>query len=370
MTTPAGREWAVMTAVERFTINENGLATTTFTVTNLQDRPASVTATVTADDVARGWFTVEEPIRLVDAGHSVSYVVRVAVPPNAPPAEYAFQLVVYSSDKAPEENPTYSSRVWLEVPGAPAPKRRSLKPIVLAASVVTVVVTAVTAVVVGLVIRDRSPRAEPTLAAPTTPPAVAVPDVLGETDVDVIADRITRAGLIPLIKYRHSGSAAGAISQEPGSAQTVAPGTPVEVVVAVVLTAPAAGSVTLELEPQWLPPVRDDIPSRVVARVGLSWEQAEPYVRRWRVVFLTHACRNLGSSRIEAVPFATDAVIVDEPRLRTIRHYTPRVSVPAGQSSPAYSCPGWAEAAHVEPLDDFGLPGPGTALLIQPALPL
>jgi hypothetical protein len=223
----------------------------------------------------------------------------------------------------------------------------------------------VVAALVGLIVRARSPQASPSPSPSPASTAVAVPDVLGETDVEAITDRIASAGLVPIIKYRHSASPAGAVAQEPGPAQIVTFGTPVEVVVAVVLTPPTEGTVTVQLESEPLPSVRADIPRRVVATVGLSWGQAETYVRRWRVVFMTHACRDIDNSRFEVATFATDLLVVDAPQLRTVRHYTPRPSAPA-----AYSCPGWAEAVHVEPLDDFGQPGPGTAILIQPALSL
>jgi hypothetical protein len=362
VTTPPGKDWAVMTAVERFTVNDSGTATTTFTVTNLQDRPASVTAAITADDVASGWFTVEEPVRLVDAGNSVPFVVRVAAPPSAPAAEYAFHLVVYSSDRAPEENPTVSSRVVLEVPATPPRPRRSLKAILLAAGAAAVVTAVVIALAV-LALRDPAPVAAPSPSAT----AVAVPNVIGETDVDGIIDRITGAGLVPLIKYRHSGSPDGAVAQDPDPSRSVAVGTPVEIVVAVVLTPPIEGSVTLQLEPQRLPPVPPDIPERVVARVDLAWQQAEPYVRSWRLLFLPHVCQGPDSDTIDLALFVSEALVVNTPELRTIRHYTPRAGGAA--ASPAYSCPGWAEAVFIEPLDDFGLPGPGMTVLIQPVLP-
>lgn len=366
MTTPQGKDWAVMTAVERLAVNDQGTATTTFTVTNLQDVPSSVTAAIIADDVARGWFTVEEPVRFVEAGHSVSYVVRIATPPSAPAAEYTFQLLAYSSDKAPEENPTFSSRVVLEMPATPS-RKRSLMPILLAAGVVAVVIALVITLVV-VISRDDAPPASPSPPA-TSSAAVSVPNVIGETEVDSITGRITDAGLIPILKYRHSASPAGAIAQNPAPSQVVAPGTPVEVTVAVVLTEPTEGTVTIRVEPQRLPSIGADIPPRVVVNVALSWEQAETYVRAWRVVFLTNVCQQGGARpSMDGALLATQVLVVDTPQLRIVRHYTPRFWVDSGTRTLPYSCSAWAEAAHIEPLDDFGRPGPSTTVLMQPDL--
>lgn len=360
MTTPQGKDWAVMTALERFAVNEKGTATTTFTVTNLQDVPSSVTVTVVADDVASGWFTVEEPVRFVEAGDSVSYVVKVAVPQGAPAAEYTFQLLAYSSDQAPEENPTFSSRVILEIPDTPSLKR-SLKPILLAAAGVTAVAALVVTLVVVLAGGD-TPQVMPSPSA-AFPTAVTVPDVVGEKDVDSIADRITDAGLVPVIKYRHNASPDGVIAQDPAASEVVPAGTPVEVTVAVVLTAPRAGPVTVEVAPVLLPPISPGARKQIVANVGLSWEQTETYVRAWRIVFTAHVC---GDNGLQMPPewFPTHVLIVHTPELRTIRHYTPATGANSGTPALAH-CRATVEAAFVAPLDDFGTAGPSTMLLID-----
>lgn len=117
--------WVVTAGTDTVPLDASRGGEVTFTVTNpgtVQDR--AVLDVVPGEGAERSWFTVAEPQRLLPAGNSVSYLVKIAVPPLGPPGSYTVQARVYSADTAPEESSTLSNRVAFTVAGAPAPKRR------------------------------------------------------------------------------------------------------------------------------------------------------------------------------------------------------------------------------------------------------
>jgi hypothetical protein len=158
--------WVIASAAPAIELSPAGIGETSFTVTNNASRIGrAVLDVVPSEGADPQWFSVVEPQRSVPAGGSVSYPVRVAINPSAPPGSYSFQGRVYSADEAPEENSVLSGRVSLSLarPAVPVPKKRPWWVLAVAALVVVVV-----GVVVALVLANRSgtPAASPAPASP------------------------------------------------------------------------------------------------------------------------------------------------------------------------------------------------------------
>jgi hypothetical protein len=350
VTTPQDKDWAVMTAAEQITADEKRQAQITFTVTNLQRQAASVTTTVVADDVAANWFTIDRPVRYIDRGDSAQFVVRAVVPELAPAADYSFQLLAYSSDIAPEERPTYSSQVRLRVPAKP-PRPRRLKLILLLAGIVLVVASLVTTLVVVLTREDEPPQVLPS-ATPSLPAVVRVPSLRGLNDPDVISAKLAEVGLVADITFVHSTQASGVIDQQPTPLEEVTPGSVVAVQYAIALTAPTDLQIAVTLQPKPIPQ-QGPVPPRTAAEVEISWQQPEPYIRSWQVVFASNVCFGYGYGPFMAL---SDAIVVNATTVRVTRHYVPIRYEAVGWQ--AYSCDSFPERVYVQPLDDLGVPGP------------
>lgn len=117
-------EWAVAAAAPQVSLDAANRAEMTFTVTNPGDAPdRAVFLAEPEEGTPRTWFTVDEPQRLVPPRGSVSYLVTVAVPADAPPGSYALRGCVYSANTAPEESSRRSGRVTFAVRAAERPKR-------------------------------------------------------------------------------------------------------------------------------------------------------------------------------------------------------------------------------------------------------
>ena len=267
--------WVVTTAAERITLNEQRKGETTFTVTNPGpgfDR--AVFDVVPGDGAEAGWFTVEEPQRRVPATTSVSYLLKVGIPPTAPAGQYSIQGRVYSADSAPEEDSVLSSRVVVE---AKAPAQPTAKPkpwwlLAVAALVVLVLV------VVGWLIFRPSGKPE---AKPTATPSAAqvnVPDVTKQTEAQATAN-LQRAGLtVGTIKHRAGAPNDSVLQQSIAGDKTAAPGTAIDLVIAVSLTPskltgpPSGGRLARNTAPL------------------LTWTQNEKYVTRWQVLMRQEVC--------------------------------------------------------------------------------
>ncbi|HET6214420.1 MAG TPA: PASTA domain-containing protein [Micromonosporaceae bacterium] len=295
-------KWVITTATERITLDDAMHGETTFTVTNPGRGPdRAVFEVVPGEGADSAWFSVDEPQRRVPGSGSVSYVMKVALPPGAKPGSYTVQGRVYSADSAPEESSVLSGRLAVEVVGAaaPVPKRRPWWLLAVAALVVIVL-----AVVGWLVFRKEGP-------APTVAPGqVSVPDLsrqsLGQatTNLDVFGLKV---GTVLHQQNPAAGDAVLFQSVAPGA--KVAKGTPVDLVVSVnmsapALTAPGNGAAvpraafTRTLSPlptRAGPSAALASPSAALASPSaplgvLRWTQKEPYVKRWMVTVQYETC--------------------------------------------------------------------------------
>ncbi len=160
--------WVVTAASAAVDLDPARTGEITFTVTNTGAGTGRAVFEIVAPDGADpSWFTVVEPQRTVRAGASVSFLVRIAADPAAPPGAYPVQGLVYSADDAPEEGSVRSGRVAVGVasPAQPPPPRRPWWLVAVAALVVLVLV------VVGWLVFGRG--GTPTVAASGGPGAPA-----------------------------------------------------------------------------------------------------------------------------------------------------------------------------------------------------
>ncbi|MFC4147458.1 hypothetical protein ACFO0M_14475 [Micromonospora mangrovi] len=154
-------EWAVVAAAGAFTLTERNTGELTFTVSNPGEAPDTVVFDVApGEGTQRSWFTVAEPQRVVPGQGSVSFLVRLAVPPGTPPRRYDMTGFAYSANTAPEESSRSSGRVTYDVRAVVPPKRVPWPWLAAAAALVLVVA----GVVVWLVGRGEGDA--PTPAAP------------------------------------------------------------------------------------------------------------------------------------------------------------------------------------------------------------
>lgn len=250
-------EWVVTTVADRVALNPERQGETTFTVTNpTPSQDQAVFEVVAGGGADASWFSVDQPQRHVQGSTSVSYLVKAAVPAQAPPGEYSLQGRVYSAESAPEETSVLSSRVMLEVkPGAPAKRaRRAWWPLAVAGAV------AVVLIVVAIV--ASASRGGP-------PATVAVPNV-GPLTADQAKTALEGAGLVFVLKHRFADKPGPLTQSLPPGAQ-VARGSTVEVVAPAMVTyptptAPANGSTVRA----------GNLPT-------FSWTQPEPYVSSWLI---------------------------------------------------------------------------------------
>jgi len=245
-------EWVAAAGAERLTLAASGTAEKpgpsvgelTFTITNpgpVEDR--AVFEIVPGDGAKKPWFTVDEPQRLVPAGQSVTFLIKVSVPAGEPAGPFWVQGRVYSADTAPEESSRVSGRVTGEI--APTKIKKSKPWWLLAVAALVVVVLGV----VGWLILRR-------------PAETAVPPLTGLTQAQA-QGKLAESGL-SLGQVRSRNQAGGqrtVIEQSIAVGVLAEPGRTIDVVVAVQLTAPVLTS----------PPDHQEF-APDAATPGLEWE--------------------------------------------------------------------------------------------------
>lgn len=334
-------EWVVTTAAERFTLNDARAGEITFTVTNPVRRADRVVFEIVPGEGAdAAWFSVEEPQRLVRGGTSVSYLLKAAIPPEAPPGQYEVQARVYSADTAPEESSVLSSRVLLEVKAAPKPEKKKFPWWIVAVAGLVVLVLSL---VIWLVTRPGGPPEPPTQE---TGAIVTVPDIT-TLDAEKARDALEKAGLTPGVSYRYDPAKIGSVTQSVPAGLRVARGSIVDVVVAVDLkpatpTAPA-NDATVPLAP---PPV-------------LQWKQPEDFVGAWRVEVFQVAC-NYTTAATTAT--CSNLLVIDEvvkaASYRPVLRFTLR---PNNTTAGVFHS--GQVVWRVSPVDAVGTPGPASPLV-------
>jgi PASTA domain. len=352
MGNPANPGWVVTTATERVTLDSERRAEVTVTVTNLHDSAMWATlAVITEDPSTRGWFSVVDADRVVDAGASVPFVVSIGVPPKVRAAEYAFHAVVRSTGAAENEEGVRSNRMLLSVPPWVDPYKRKnrMENIVIAVVMIGFVVLFVGGALWLTSPWDRpSPPPSPSPTGPSVGAQITVPDVVGATNVEAIAETIREAGLVPVIKYEYRpGGGGAAIKQIPGPADLASPGDVVNVTLGVDISPPTI--VSVEIQSRLFPAQIGEVDQlATVADVDLAWEQNEAYVTSWRVLFFKHICHYEGQ---DAGYLATGVGVADTTRFRATRLEYSGVY-------PFVNCPSEPEIAYVAAVDDFGNVGP------------
>ncbi len=102
-------------------------ATLIATVTNTATMPARVVlgafgpAAGSTTPSAVAWVSIERQSRDVAAGATEQFTVTVAPPAQTAGGDYAFRLIAYDSDRAPEEYSDQAQQVAVTVPSRPAP---------------------------------------------------------------------------------------------------------------------------------------------------------------------------------------------------------------------------------------------------------
>lgn len=349
-------KWVVTTAAERIDLGEKRTGEITFTVNNPNGRADRVMFDpVVSEQADESWFTVEEPQRLVRAGASVPYVMKVAVPATAPPGEYAVQARVYSADSAPEESSVLSPRVMLAVPAPPEPVKRKWPWWwwLVAAGLVLVLLIGIGVLVFG---GGGDDEGSPTPTAAPVPQAgeVVMPDLLGESERDALRALAELGITVRPIKYRHDPERADQVlaqSPEPGSATSSDAVVDLEVAVELVAPTITSQAGVLMLEPG------AEIPT-------LEWESGQPQVRHWQVTWSREQCYfrspvlyNNPVNVISACSFPADGIeLADTPSL------TPELTIPApvfGYAVKGDLYSGWVQW-QVAAQDDFGTVGPAS----------
>lgn len=347
-------KWVVTAAAERMVLSQGRTGETTFTVTNPSEAAdRAVFDPVTDDGADAGWFTVDDPQRLVRGGASVSYLLKVAVPTDTPPGGYAVQGRVYSADSAPEESSVLSPRVLLEVPAEPEPERRNLPWwIWLVAGGLALVLLIVLGVLVfgGGGGEDEDQTGGPVPASPGAD--VTMPDLLGMSERDALRT-LRELGLTDRARYRHDPERADQVIQ-----QSIEPDRPVN---------PEAVVVQLEVAIALAPPA-------VTAPAGvplletpepptLEWDAGTAPTQEWQISWSRERCR---FDPRPFVPFVSDLTGCQFPESdgsgsTDTTSFTPSLSFPNREVSAGGGTvhTGWVRW-QVAALDDFGTPGPAS----------
>ena len=344
-------EWAVTTGTERVALDAARSADVIFTVTN--NGPVNGRAMLDAvgsESTDTSWFIVEEPQRMISAGASMPYRVKITVPPGAPAGTHFLHARVYSADAAPEETSRLSNRIGFDVAGAAAkPKPWWL-----------IGVAALVAVVLGVVgwLVFRPGPAESEAAPPSPSPSrtsVPVPNLVGMQQSEA-SSALQQAGLtVGTVRHRHAPDQSGQVTEQSvpqGSEAGL--GTTVDLVVNVslaapVLTSPGGGALFVKEFP------------------ALAWQPVEG-AAKYRVRVDTEMCVFL--------IFAVECRYFDDPQLGSPYgdyHTTSVIEVSATTVRPDIVLkvqPDVPKAGHsgnvrwqVVAVDDFGTAGPPSGFL-------
>jgi hypothetical protein len=351
MSTVAQPRWVVTTAVERLAPDDRGRAEITLTVTNLHDSavPAALTISPGAG-TATTWFSVIDPERVIDPGASVPFVVTVAVPPDAPSGEYVFQAEVREAGAAAAEEGVRSSRILLAVPPPVRQRRRLTRGWLLALGAGGVGLVVLIAIGAVILTQGGGPPGDPSATALPTDPRIAVPNVLGATNVEAIAATLEEAGFVPVIRYLYRADGGGSIEQNPGPLAEASPGDVVEVTFAAAVSAPA--NVTVEVHPRPSPVGIDHSAAAKAVDVELAWEQAEEFVTTWQVMFFRHHCY----LPVYEGYVSSGVGLADTTRFQTIRIQDGPITMYGGLYF--LTCFSAGDAAYIAAVDDFGNLGP------------
>lgn len=345
-------KWVVTAAAEEVVLNDRREGEATFTITNPNGAADQAVFDVVAGDGADpGWFTVEDPQRVVRAGASVSYLMKVAVPADAPPGPYEVQGRVYSVDFAPEETSVLSPRLRLEVPAVPG--RAKWKPPWWLWLIAAGLVLAILVVVGVLVFRGGDD--------PTDGQTV-MPDLVGMSEREAL-QTLSGLGLtVEPVRYRFDEDTDDqVVSQSSAAGTTVSLDAVLRLVVAARFTAPELTA------PTTVPivPAGDPAPT-------LEWDQGDSRVRQWRVTLFLDSCiyrysETVGFFVLPECSFpetGTSTVVQDtgsftpEPDLPTAAPDAAELGLP-GVEIGGDLASGWIRW-QVEPLDDYGTAGPAS----------
>lgn len=354
-------KWVVTAAAERIALDDQRQGETTFTVTNpgkAADRV--VFDVVVGEGTDEGWFTVDDPQRLVRGGASVSYLMKVAVPADAPPGPYEVQGRVYSVDSAPEESSVLSPRLKLEVPDAPEPDQRKLPWwwLVAAGAVVLALLVGIGVLVFGGGDENGATAAatpSPTASGTPGPSAeLLMPDLLGMSEQEALG-LLDELGLtVRPIQYRHDPERADqVVRQSLAPDLVVSPEALVDLEVAVELTAPTVTA------PEGMP-----MYGAAADIATLEWDAGNSPARTWLVSWSREACRISSNVFLQAqvggcgFPDSDGSATVDTTSYSPSVSFQTNSQISFGGSGRTYHT-GWVRW-RVAAVDDFGVAGPAT----------
>ncbi len=348
-----GTKWVITNAAERVVLDDQKHGEITFTVSNPTPYPDRAVFEVVPGEGADGaWFSAADPQRQVPASGSVAYLVKVAVPAEAVPGSHSLQGRVYSADSAPEETSVLSGRVLLDVAGpVPAPKRKPWWLIAVAALVVLVA-----GVVIWLLVprggAPAAPAATPARSAgASTRPSVAaagpvtVPNLVGLTEQEA-TKQLTALGLVAgKVQHRQDPAQAGKVLAQNPTLTSVAPGTKVDLVLAVSLAAPSITN----------PGGGSGFGQG--SSVDVRWNQGETWVGSWHVTTSKENCYYYVGHQYRDCHFDPQADTSVGIKLYTASFslgYQPLLNI------------GWFNTgtvqANVAAVDDFGTAGPAATV--------
>lgn len=340
--------WAVTVAAQRLVLGPERRGELVFSVTNSGGFDDSVAVLVEPEGEAEAsWFTVDDPQREVARGATVTFPVRVEVPAQVAPGEYAVRLRCYSADSAPEEDPALSPVVVVVVPSPPEkPKRRPWWLLLVAAALVVVLLVVL---VVVLVSRGGDDSPGDGLAV--------MPDLVGLTEREALAE-LERVGLTARpSRYRHDPDNADRVVEQSFPAGSVVPAqSVVDLQVGVELVMPRITA------PDGVPIVAAGEPLP-----ALQWSPGPAYQRRWLVTFELERCVSYVDVSLAFLEGYEDCSFVAAQRQSVeVPVYTPTLTLTPITSYTTANLrtsndfdSGWVRW-RVAAVDDFGNTGPAS----------
>lgn len=389
-------KWVVTTPSDRIELDEAQQGQISFTVTNPTDRVDRVAFDIVPQDGADpSWFSVDEPQRRVPAGGSVSYVMKVAIPPTASPGAYSVQGRAYSADSAPEEDSVLSSRLAVEVKpkAAPPPRKRFPWWIPVVAALVVVVL-----VVVLVLVFSGGGKPAATPSAKPTGEQVTMPDLINQSGQQATNGIVAFGLSVGRVRYVLVNDRPNRIVYQsvPGGVK-VAKGTQVDLVVATALAKPVIASpastvpvaaVSVPVTPVPTTPVVAASGSPGPATTGpaktgpaptaaapsasatapagvITWTDSDTFVKHWLVSIQRQIC--VTTQFTGCITLVTSQAYLDRPSYTPILPpaETEYVVPSAPANAPYYPLPPPSPVSStnvfvvtVAPVDDFGHAGP------------